>query len=168
MDLVVGMGEQKLTNQAAATLRTYALASCVAVTAHCPIRQAAGMVHVVLPSPLNEKDIEERPSYFAATGVPLLIRQMSWQFGCRPEQLVVQIYGGADSMWQNDVYNIGQANIVAVKKELQKLGVHIAKKDLSGSNSRSLAMDVTSGQVTVYRQPLMQINPLGRLGHVRV
>ncbi len=157
MDLVVGMGECVVTNKTNGVLRTFALASCVGVTAYCPVRSVAGMVHVVLPAPFNESDRQERPAYFAETGVPLLIHELCHRFGCQKQDLIVEVYGGAQSMWEEDVYNIGKENIEVVEKRLKQLGVFVQKTDLRGTNSRSLAMAVKTGLVDVMKQPMVAV-----------
>lgn len=155
MELIVGMGEYIISDNEDDIIRTFALATCVAVTVYSPMKKAAGMIHVVLPSPLDSKDTLERPGYFAVTGVPLLIDAMRRKCGCRKEELHIQMYGGADSMLCQDIYNVGKKNIDAVKHTLLAMGLTILKADLRGNESRTLAMEVKTGSVEVYRQPII-------------
>ena len=64
------------------------------------------------------------------------------------------MYGGAESSLQQDIFNIGRKNIDAVKHTLLEMGLTILKADLRGSESRTLTMDVKTGQVEVHRQPI--------------
>jgi chemotaxis protein CheD len=155
MELVVGMGEYLVTDKEEDIIRTFALASCVAVTAYSPFRKAAGMIHVVLPVPMDLRDRVERPSYFAETGIPLMINAMCRKFGLKKEDLYIHMYGGADSMLPQDIYNVGKKNIDAVKNALLGMGLMIRKADLRGSDSRTITMDVKTGSVMVYRQPIL-------------
>ncbi len=155
MELVVGMGEYLVTDREEDIVRTFALASCVAVTAYSPARKAAGMIHVVLPAPMDLRDSFERPSYFAETGIPLMINAMCRKFGLKKEELYIHMYGGADSVLPQDIYNIGKKNIDAVKHALLVMGLTIRKADLRGSDSRTITMYVNTGSVDVYRQPIM-------------
>ncbi len=155
MDRIVGMGEYVVTDREEDILRTFALASCVAVTVYSPRKKAAGMIHVVLPSPLNSNDERDRPGYFARTGIPLLISRMCRDYGCRKEELRIQLYGGADSVTIHDVYKVGKKNIDAVTSTLQEMGLPVTKADLRGNESRSLMMEVKTGSVEVYRQPIV-------------
>lgn len=155
MELVVGMGEYLVTCREDDIIRTFALASCVAVTAYSPLRKAAGMIHVVLPTPMDLRDRLERPSYFAETGIPLMIHAMCQKFGVQKEELYIHMYGGADSMLPQDIYNVGKKNIDAVKYTLLGMGLTISKADLRGSESRTITMDVKTGSVDVYRQPIL-------------
>ena len=154
MELVVGMGECIVTGREDDILRTFALASCVAVTAYSSMKKAAGMIHVVLPTPLDNRDQNVRPSYFAETGVPLLINGMCQNYGCRMEELNIQMYGGAESILQQDIFNVGKKNIDAVKYALLGMGLTIRKADLRGIDSRTITMDVKTGSIEVYRQPI--------------
>ncbi|MDD4493593.1 MAG: chemotaxis protein CheD [Eubacteriales bacterium] len=155
MDLIVGMGEYIVTDNEDAVIRTFALASCVAVTVYSPLKKVAGMIHVVLPSPLYDRDGKNRPGYFAETGIPLLIDAMYKQYGCSKEELQVQMYGGAESLFSLDIYNIGKKNIDTVKKTLSKIGLVVQKTDLRGNDSRSISMEAKTGLVVVHRQPII-------------
>lgn len=154
MELVVGMGQYIISDREDDIIRTYALASCVAVTVYSSRRKIAGMIHVVLPSPLASRDIEERPAYFAETGVPLLINTLCERYGCRKEEFNIHMYGGAESIGNQDIFNVGQKNIVAIKHTLQAMGLAVHKADLRGRFSRTLVMEVRTGTVAVHRQAI--------------
>ena len=47
--LVVGVGDMIVSNNAASTLSTYALGSCVAIAAYDPVVKAGGLLHIMLP-----------------------------------------------------------------------------------------------------------------------
>lgn len=154
MELIVGMGEYLVSDKEGDTLKTFSLASCVAVTAYCPIRKASGMIHVVLPSPLDNGDIAKRPGYFAATGIPLLIRAMCQRYGCQKEELHIRMFGGANSIASRDIYMVGMKNIDAAKCSLLGMGLTIKGADIRGNESRTLEMDVKTGAIKIYRQPI--------------
>ena len=60
-----------------ATIVTYALGSCIAVSAYDPQRKAGGMLHIILPeSQLNPEKAAQNPWMFADTGIPLLLAQL--------------------------------------------------------------------------------------------
>lgn len=158
MELIVGMGQYAISGGEEDILRTFALASCVAVTAYHPIKRAAGMIHIVLPTPLSRKDVTERPAYFAQTGVPLLIHVMCRRTGCRKEELLIQLFGGAGSMLEQDVFHVGKKNIEAVKYSLSELGMSIRREELGGKESRTISMDAKTGTVQIYRLPLNSLN----------
>ena len=152
MEHIVGMGEYVVSNKKGDVLKTFALASCVAVTVYSPLRKASGMIHVVLPVPLNSKDIVERPGYFAETGVPLLINNICQRYGCHKEELDIQMFGGADSANNQDIFKVGRKNIDAVRNSLAGMGLNVKRADLHGNESRTLQMDVNTGEVKISRQ----------------
>ncbi|NLM52713.1 MAG: chemotaxis protein CheD [Firmicutes bacterium] len=155
LELVVGIGEYSVSNQKGAQIKTYALSSCVAVTMYSPLRRAAGMVHIALPAPPSNSQGITRPGYYAVTGIPLLVKKMSENFGCLKEELVVQIFGGANSNRKNDIFNIGRKNVEAVRQVLAELKLQIKHADVGGSVSRTVSLSVDTGQVQVAKYPLL-------------
>ena len=153
MDIIIGIGEYAFSNKKIDKLKTFALSSCVALTAYSHERTVAGMVHIALPSPGCKGDVKTRPGYYATTAVPILINAMRSQFGCVQSELKVHLYGGAKSI-RNDVFNIGERNIDAVKYILANFNIRSAKEDLGGMKSRTLEMDVATGDILVFSQPL--------------
>ena len=148
------MGEYVVANGEFDTIRTFSLSTCVAVTAHCPLKKAAGMVHVVLPSPFHERDKRERPGYFALTGIPLLIETICRQYGCRRDELQIRMFGGLETDAKLDIFKVGKENIKTARYALARLGLRIKSSDLGGDRSRTLEMEVKTGLVRVYHQPL--------------
>lgn len=156
VELIVGMGEYVVTDREDDTIRTFSLATCVGITVYCPQKKAAGMLHVVLPAPFTIKDKQERPCYFAETGIPLLIDEVCRKFGCRKEELLIQMYGGAEPRQEQDIYSIGEKNIDAAKDALLRMGLTISKADLRGKDSRTISMEVKTGVVEVNRQSIIR------------
>lgn len=155
MHKVVGIGEWACSANESETVVTYALATCVAVTVYCPVRKAAGMIHILLPSPNSEDDVRLRPSRFASTGVPLLIRHMTQRLGCPFESLEVRIYGGANSIRRNNLFKIGMRNVEQVRQELRKLNIAPRYIDVGGGISRTLEMSVATGEIRMKTLPLI-------------
>jgi chemotaxis protein CheD len=154
MNRVVGIGEWMVSGNPGDTIMTYALASCVAVTAYFHAGPAAGMIHIALPEPMASTDYVTRPAYFAQTGVPLLMEKMAVHFGCRPEELVLGMYGGAESVREEDVFQIGRRNTVAVNQKLRQMGLTPIMRDTGGYQCRTIGLDVATGAVRVQSQPL--------------
>ncbi|SEO34114.1 chemotaxis protein CheD [Paenibacillus sp. OV219] len=153
MNKVVGLGEWKSSNNKIDTIMTFALSTCVAVTAYCPIKKAAGLVHIVLPEPLSNRDEQKRPGHFATTGVPLLIQMMVEKYGCRKGDLVIQLFGGAEPK-RRDYYRIGSRNLEQIQSMLARLQMRAAKSEVGGHVSRTLHMSVETGEVTLSTLPL--------------
>lgn len=155
MDVIVGIGEYAVSDNCDDVLKTFALSSCVAITVYSKTKKAAGMVHIALPTPPASKiDSIKKPCYYATTAIPLIINKMYHNFGCKKDELEIHIFGGADSIRNNDVFNIGQKNIIAVKKTLFYLNIKRFRSQTGGTNSRTLRMEVETGKITVDEQPI--------------
>jgi chemotaxis protein CheD len=155
MDKIVGIGEYAVSNNRNDVLKTFSLASCVALTVYCPVKNAAGMVHIALPAPNRMNDDSNiRPYYYAATAVPLLINRMCNKYGCCKINLEVQLFGGADSIQADDVFQIGRKNLNIVKKSLACLGLQYNSSETGGKYSRTLEMNVSNGNIKLTLQPI--------------
>jgi chemotaxis protein CheD len=120
---VVGVGDGGVSRDPEAVIMTFALGSCIAVMLHDPVVKVAGMVHYMLPesSMANEKS-RERPFMFADTGIPYLLRAIL-EHGADKRRLAVFAAGGAQTMDDNGVFNIGKRNCLALRKALWKSGL---------------------------------------------
>lgn len=155
MDRIVGIGEFAVSNKKGDTIKAIGLATCVAVTVYSPIKNAAGMVHIALPSPApGSDDGIMRPGYYAVTGVPYLINKICLEFGCLKNELRVDLFGGARSIRSDDFFNIGQKNIDTIKEILNSMFIMYNAAETGGTCSRTLEMDVTTGRIKVFFQPI--------------
>lgn len=148
---ILGVGDVGATNEAGASLKTFALGSCIAVILLDPKRKAVGMAHVALPtSETNPTRAREKPGYFADTGIDSLFAQMA-RLGCDPKGhgMVVKLVGGARVLDMDATFDIGHKNALAVKKHLWKVGLGPVAEDIGGSRSRTVEIAVDSGCVTV-------------------
>ena len=153
MDRFVGIGEFIISNNRKDIIKTFALASCVAVTAYCSPCKVAGMIHIALPSPPYDIDTNARPGYYATSGLPLFVNKMCSVYGCSIKDLRIDLYGGSNSI-NEDVFQIGKKNIAMVKKILMDMNLLYYIDDTGGNISRTLSMDVATGTVKVMTQPI--------------
>ena len=149
-EILLGIGDIGISDDGR-PIRTQGLGSCVAVSLWCPGSQAVGMVQIALPeSRINPGKGEEKPGYFADTGIPALIRQMQG-LGCRisAEETQVKLAGGAQVMNTNDVFNIGDHNVAAVRRILSEQGLRAAAEELGGHASRTVTVFPQTGKVVL-------------------
>ena len=149
--IILGVGDYGASNNPSEIVKTFALGSCVSVILLDPKTKTVGMVHVALPdSSINKNKAQEKPGYFADTGIPALLQQMS-KFGChkRGKGMVVKLCGGANVMDTNDTFQIGKRNALAIKKILWSFGMGAVAEDLGGNYSRTVSISVESGQVSL-------------------
>lgn len=156
MDRIVGIGEYVISNNKSDIIKTFALATCVAVTVYSALKTTAGMVHIVLPHPTSSgNDKSQNPYYYATTAVPALINEMQLRYGCKKDELDIKLFGGAKSVFGNDIFNIGNKNVEMVKKVLGEMGLRYSVADTGGVNSRTLIMEIADGTVRVLLQPII-------------
>lgn len=154
MDLIVGIGEYAISKNKDDSIKTFALASCIAVTAYCPEMKVAGMAHIALPTPNQEGEYTDRPCYYASSAVPLLINKICRDYGCTKDKLEINFFGGAKSIRDNDVFKIGERNITAVKNALKCLNIKYRTTETGGVYSRTLQMDVSTGRIEMVLHPI--------------
>lgn len=156
MDRVVGIGEYTISNNKNDVIKAYALASCVAVTVYSPIHYVAAMAHIALPYHTGlYYDNVEQPCFYATSGVPLLIHKMCSEYGCLKSELIIELFGGARSRKENDMFHIGYKNIITTEKILKDLYLNYIDIETGGINSRTLELEVATGKKFVITQPLI-------------
>ncbi|HEY5960729.1 MAG TPA: chemotaxis protein CheD [Polyangiaceae bacterium] len=150
--LVVSIAEQVVSNNPEDVLITYALGSCIAVVLHDPTCLAGGMIHYMLPlSSTNPEKAKLKPAMFADTGVPLLFHAM-YSLGCKKSNLIVKVIGGGQLYDDHETVEIGKRNITVLRRMLWKTNVLIAAEDVGGQKSRTVSLDLASGQCIVKSQ----------------
>lgn len=154
MDIIIGIGEYAISNRQEDVLKTYALASCVGVTIYCPINSVAGMIHIVLPDYQTMNEGLSNPGYYASLGLPLLLHKIEKEFGCKKGDLVIRLFGGADSIRENDYFLIGKKNIYAITNILNKMELKHSIAEVGGNLSRTIEMEVATGHITIHTQPI--------------
>lgn len=149
---IVGVGDFTASKNPAVTIKTFALGSCVAVIMLHPPTRTVGMVHVALPdSSVAYGKNNNRPGYFADTGIPALLQEME-KLGANSagnKGMVVKLAGGAKVLDPNNVFNVGKRNILAIKKILWSLGMGPVAEDLGENFSRTVTVEVKTGRITI-------------------
>lgn len=144
--LVVGVGDCVVTANPDTTLITYALGSCIALALHDPVARVGGMLHFMLPEPTDAVKARTNPFMFAATGIPLLF-QKAGELGARPRRLVLRAAGGAHMLRPRAMFDIGRRNHRAMHEILSRAGMVVHAESIGGTQSRTVRLDVASGNV---------------------
>ena len=149
--IMLGVGDFGATNKPGEVIKTLALGSCVSIVFLYPKTRAVGMVHVALPdSSLDKVKTQERPGYFADSGIPALINEMKKHgYSGNGRDMIVKLAGGAKIMDPNNTFNIGKRNVLAIKKILWGHGMGAVAEDVGGNYSRSVAIFTDTGRVTL-------------------
>lgn len=151
MKHIVGVADMKISANPEDTIITYALGSCLGITLYDPVTRVGGMLHVMLPvSTIDPARMADNPYIFVDSGVPRLFIE-SYKAGARKERLIVKAAGGACATGNedDDYFQIGKRNFIMLRKLLWKNGVLLKAYDVGGNQSRTMSLEIASGNVTV-------------------
>ena len=145
MEIVVGVGDMKVSNDPEAMLVTNSLGSCIGLGIYDPIVKVGGILHYMLPSSsLNGKKAKKNPYMFGDTGIPLLFKG-AYKLGAKKNRLKVIVTGGSQILDQEGLFNIGNRNHTVLRKMFWKNNVMIDFEDVGGSVNRTLKLQIRSG-----------------------
>ncbi|UCF97564.1 MAG: chemotaxis protein CheD [Spirochaetaceae bacterium] len=149
--IVVKMAEMAAVScdpEHAVVLKT-TLGSCVGVILADKNKTIAGLAHIMLPKRIAN---DEALGKYADTALPALLARMKEQRLSGTLQLEAWVIGGA-CMFQMDggasINDIGNRNIEAVLKTIEKLNIPVVYRDTGGKHGRTVIYDCRSGEVTV-------------------
>lgn len=147
--LVAGVADMVASNDASAELMTYSLGSCLGVTVYDPVKKAGGLLHLMLPdSRIDPAKAVNAPFMFVDTGVPRLFHTV-YNLGAERHRVVIKVAGGAQLLDEQGVFNIGARNYQALRALLERNGYTIHRQDVGGLISRTLRMDLATGDITI-------------------
>lgn len=145
--LIVGVGGLVVSNNQSMTLTTYSLGSCLGVTIYDPVVRAGGLLHVMLPdSEINPQKAAEQPGMFVDTGIPALFRA-AYELRAQKNRVHICVAGGARFLDESGFFNIGPRNYESLTQLLKKHGLAIMAQAVGGLVSRSIHLDLATGEV---------------------
>lgn len=147
----ISIGEMIVSNASEDVLVAYGLGSCVAICFYDPVAKVGGMLHALLPQANNQAKDNSAPAKFVDSGLPLLLRSITYQKGER-NRLTVYVCGGAQLISApnfSDMLKIGQRNIAAAQAALQNAGLTIKGQDVGGNAGRTVKLHIDTGHITV-------------------
>ncbi|MBQ1192899.1 MAG: chemotaxis protein CheD [Lachnospiraceae bacterium] len=146
----VGMADLKVCT-APDSLTTLGLGSCVGVALYDKNTKITGLAHIMLPS---SKEITNNSNVakFADTGIEETVRLMK-EKGANVSNVVAKIAGGAQmfaySLKSNDMLNVGERNVLAVKEKLKEFGIPIVAEDTGLNYGRTVIISSETGIYTI-------------------
>lgn len=147
--LTVGIADMACSDRPGDLVITHALGSCLGVSLHDPLAQVGGLIHIMLPySKLSGRPEVENPLMYVDTGLPVLFGEFH-ALGGRRERAVLKVAGGAQLLDSQGRFRIGERNWAMLKKLLWKNSIPIAAEDVGGGISRTMALAIGTGQVTI-------------------
>jgi chemotaxis protein CheD len=142
----VGIAEYQVAS-GNAVLTTSGLGSCLGVAIHDTEADAAGLVHVMLPS--KDESDEDNDAKFADSGIRRLVRALERE-GADRENMVAKIAGGSDMLdFSENGSGIGDRNATMGRRTLQEFDIPIEGEDVGGDHGRSLRLEADSGNLIV-------------------
>lgn len=142
------MGEYRTSNDPGIKLIAI-VGSCVAVALYDTAVKTAGLLHVVLPGGDKTDKSSRRNTFYADTGIPVLLTEMIGM-GARKENMKAYIAGGASMLTDGIMGDVGRRNLEAVRAILEAEGLHYEHAGIGGKNGRRIEMDVETGRLTVF------------------
>jgi len=129
-------------------LVTTVLGSCVSICLWDTVCKIGGINHYMLP--LRNGEGLSSPKY-GNVAIPKLINKMC-QLGCREDDLVGKIFGGA-CMWQSVTRQagVGAQNIAQALQLLDEQGIRIISHDVGGKIGRKIVFNTENGVVLLRR-----------------
>lgn len=146
MNIIVGVSDMKVSNDADSVLISYSMGSCVGITIYDPVAKIGGLLHFMLPdSKLDETKAQKNPFMFADTGIPALFKA-ACDLGAEMERMRVIVAGGAQVLGQKDFLNIGKRNCMAVQEIFSKNKIVPHGEDIGGHENRTVKLLVKNGE----------------------
>jgi chemotaxis protein CheD len=146
----VGMADLKVIS-GHGLIRTTGLGSCVGLTLHDPVKKAAGLAHVMLPSSEIAREGELNVAKYADTAVAKLLEELLL-IGASHKRLVAKIAGGSQMFsfaGATDTMRIGPRNVESCKEKLLELGIPLVAEDTGGNYGRTIELDCDTGTLFI-------------------
>lgn len=132
-------------------LITLGLGSCVGIALYDNKRKIAGLAHIMLPSSKLISN-NKNGAKFADTGVEILVGMMADR-GAEKENITAKIAGGAQMFsfrsGANNLLNVGERNILAVKEVLASFNIPLLAEDVGGTFGRTIEFHSQTGVLIV-------------------
>ena len=146
MNIVVGVGDMKVSNDPEIVLITYSLGSCIGVSIYDPVVKVGGILHYMLPdSSLDGRKAKKNPYMFGDTGIPMLFKE-AYKLGAKKNRMKIRVAGGSQILDQKGFFNIGKRNYMALRKLFWRNNVMVDFEDVGGNVNRTMRLEVASGQ----------------------
>ena len=142
----VGMADLK-TCVSPDGVTTLGLGSCVGIAIRDPVTKIGGLAHIMLPDSTKIRN-NSNIAKFADTGIDELVRQME-KLGARKARMVAKIAGGATMFTfqgRNDMMQVGERNVQAVKKKLKEINIPILAEDTGKNYGRTVTFYPETGE----------------------
>lgn len=126
---------------------TYALGSCIGLSAYDPVMRIGGLIHIMLPEPgKGETQSDENPFIYASSGLPIFFDEL-YSLGAMKVRLELKMAGGASLFNANKMFNIGDRNIEYIQSYIKSNGFTLRALAIGGTSSRTMTTHLINGKV---------------------
>lgn len=147
--LVVGVADMVIGSVEDGQIVTYALGSCIGLTAYDPVARVGGLLHFMLPQPSAKSEPKELKQFmYATTGMPRMFRRLV-ERGAVQSRLILTAAGGAEILAGATQMAIGKRNRTMMRKVLWKMNMKLVAEDTGGSVARTMSLELDSGEVCI-------------------
>ncbi len=147
--VVVGVADMAVGRVEQGQLATFALGSCIGLSAYDPVAQVGGLLHFMLPQPApRTAPPESQPCLYATTGIAALLAALDGA-GAKRSRLVVCAAGGAEILADAGGFAIGRRNRAMLRERLRAHGVALAAEDTGGNLARTMVLHLDTGVVRI-------------------
>ena len=147
-EVVVGVGDCRVSNDQNIVIATYALGSCLGITAYDAENKIGGMLHAMLPSSKVSGLNRNRRAMFIDTGMEDLLKEMQGA-GANLEALEFKIFGGAQVLGADRFFKVGGKNIQAIEAWVSEHNLNVKAMETGGNLNRTIRFQINSGRVKV-------------------
>lgn len=149
MEIFVAPADMKVSANPQHILATEALGTAVGLAVFDPVARAGGLLHFLLPdASLSRAKAQKTPGLFADTGIPELLQALAGT-GAELSRLQVTVAGGAGGLDQEGPFNIGQRNLMALRRILQSKQIPIHHEVVGGQFYRDLRLELHTGRIRI-------------------
>ena len=128
------------------------LGTCLGLALYDQQRKAGGLIHILLPSPLGNTDVQpDSPGKYASTGITMLIKELT-RMGCTTQTLKATIAGGAlvGPVSSMDLgLDIGGRSADIARRILKEQGIEILRSETGGFFACTLELNMMTGETKI-------------------
>ncbi len=149
--ITLNAGEHTISSSKKELVKIKGLGTGIAIIIIHPPTGATGVMNIALPdSSAFKREADERPGYFADTGVPVLLTELSNVTGTQDTAgYIIKITGGAEIMNPDDIFNVGSRNAKVIKNKLKENRLVTTTEDIGGNYNRKVIVHINSGKVII-------------------
>jgi len=163
---LVSTGSYQISARTEGTLDAI-LASCVGISIYDPEAEVGGLIHLLLPEPVNPSG-SRNPEKYASTGLPLFLKALCEQ-GASTDRMKASVAGGAlvEPLSELDlILDIGGRTADIAEKILESEGIKVKRSETGGVLGCRMSLDLNTWGTSV--EPLGVLEDDSHVEHIKI